>query len=425
MNEAIINIGILSGHTIDFRLEGEFSGYPPGEYRAGLAPDCASIRLFHVSDGQAVSSETFCFEPSDNDCRFVLENVVIGKQFHWQRREKQRFAGTLRIIIDHSNARLVAINSIGIESYLKSVISSEMSAEAPFQLLCAHAIVSRSWLLRQLADRGKTPEGMQGQWQESIIDGCRIPELVRWYDRENHTLFDVCADDHCQRYQGVTRQTTPEVERAVELTRGIALTYDGEVCDARFSKCCGGVTELFSNCWEDAPHPYLEAIEDAPAKGAAPWCRVTDPTLLHRIMNGYDTERQDFFEWEERYSAELLGRLVATRLGRDLGRITELRPLSRSASGRIFRLLIKGTKSSVVIGKELEIRRVLSETHLRSSAFSVSYDRATDTFILQGRGWGHGVGMCQIGAAAMAEAGKHHTEILSHYFPKASLSRLY
>ncbi len=423
MKETEINIGILSGKTIDFKLEGNFVGFAPGKYRAAISPNGRSIHLLDDKGNEIRRAKSLCFKPKGTESRFVLDNVVIGVEFHWQRREDQRFDGILSIIIDNEAQSLVAVNRIGIESYLKSVISSEMSAEAPFELLCAHAIVSRSWLLRQLADRGKTPEGRQTQWRETEVDGQKIPELVRWYDRENHKLFDVCADDHCQRYQGVSRQTTPEVERAVELTRGIALTYDGEVCDARFSKCCGGVTERFENCWEDTPHPYLEAIEDTPEAGADPWCKVSDPALLHRIMNGYDTEKQDFFEWEEKYSRDFLGILVASRLGRDLGYITELRPLARSASGRIHRLLIRGFMGSVIIGKELEIRRVLSAKHLRSSAFTIEYDHNVIT--LKGKGWGHGVGMCQIGAAAMAEAGKRYTEILSHYFPKASLSKLY
>ena len=181
--------------------------------------------------------------------------MVIGIQFHWERKENQRFKGQLKIIDE--GAHLTAVNIVSVEDYLLSVISSEMSATASLELLKAHAVISRSWLLAQKA---KAKE-IQGKARSCSHTG---KEYIRWYDREDHQHFDVCADDHCQRYQGITKAYTPEVQEAVNSTCGEVLVYDGQICDARFSKCCGGITERFENTWEPVEHPYLTSIADSP-----------------------------------------------------------------------------------------------------------------------------------------------------------------
>lgn len=399
-SEPTISVGIITAPEIKFRL--------PGEPVKTARPDSA---------GNGVECDGVCgaalrFAP---ETPFELIDVPIGIGFHWQRNENQLFSGQLRIIAD--GGQLIAINDIGLESYLKSVISSEMSANASEALLRAHAVVSRSWLLRQLHDVGKHPCGLTSRTFSSVIDGQPYEELCCWHDREDHTLFDVCADDHCQRYQGITRQTSPAVEAAVDATRGMVLTYGNEICDARFSKCCGGRSETFGNCWEDASHPYLETVDD-------PFCNTTDTEILDQVLNGYDREAPDFYRWEVTYTPAELSGLIARRSGIDFGDIEELRPLTRGESGRIVRLLVRGSRRSMVVGKELEIRRWLSESHLRSSDFEVTRD-AAGRFILRGRGWGHGVGLCQIGAAVMGAKGYSAHEILHHYFPKSTLTKIY
>lgn len=399
-SEPTISVGIITAPEIKFRL--------PGEPVKTARPD---------STGNGVECDGVCspvlrFAPA---APFELIDVPIGIGFHWQRNENQLFSGQLRIIADQG--KLIAINDIGLESYLKSVISSEMSANASEALLRAHAVVSRSWLLRQLHDVGKHPCGLTRRTFSTEVDGQTVDELCCWHDREDHTLFDVCADDHCQRYQGLTRQTSPAVEAAVDATRGMVLTYGDEICDARFSKCCGGRSETFGNCWEDASHPYLEAVDD-------PFCDTTDTEILDQMLNGYDREAPDFYRWEVAYTPAELSSLIARRSGIDFGDIEELRPLTRGQSGRIVRLLVRGSRRTMVVGKELEIRRWLSESHLRSSNFEVTRD-ADGRFILRGRGWGHGVGLCQIGAAVMGAKGYSAREILQHYFPKSILTKIY
>lgn len=399
-SEPTISVGIITAPDIKFSL--------PGESVKTARPDNSGNGV--ECDGEC--SPVLRFTP---DAPFELIDVPIGIGFHWQRNENQLFSGQLRIIADQG--KLIAINDIGLESYLKSVISSEMSANASEALLRAHAVVSRSWLLRQLHDVGKHPRGLTSRTFSTDVDGQTFDELCCWHDREDHTLFDVCADDHCQRYQGLTRQTSPAVEAAVDATRGMVLTYGDEICDARFSKCCGGRSETFGNCWEDASHPYLEAVDD-------PFCDTTDTEILDQVLNGYDREAPDFYRWEAAYTPAELSGLIARRSGVDFGDIEELRPLTRGQSGRIVRLLVKGSRRTMVVGKELEIRRWLSESHLRSSNFEVTRD-ADGRFILRGRGWGHGVGLCQIGAAVMGAKGYSAHEILHHYFPKSTLTKIY
>lgn len=389
-SEPLLHVGIMEGRDIEFTLDGDF--------RKETAPD-----------------GTVTYLPADKDASFTLRNVVIGKGFHWERTEAQTFRGALSLK-PMASCNTLVINIISLEEYLKSVISSEMSAGASANLLRAHAIVSRSWLLAMLGRRGGR------EINRRVIPG-DPEEIVSWHDRAEHTLFDVCADDHCQRYQGITRQTSPAVAEAVEATRGKVLMWDGRICDARFSKCCGGVTEEFGACWDDEPHPYLQAVHDRPAEGGADFCDTSDENIITQVLNSYDREHTDFYRWTVRLDAETLPELLLRKTGIDFGQIEELRPLSRGKSGRITRLLIRGGRRSVILGKELEIRMALSESCLRSSAFEVIPEE--DGFRLEGRGWGHGVGMCQIGAAVMGARGYSPTAILGHYYPGATITKIY
>lgn len=372
--------------------------------------------------------------PLSDDSFFTLPEVKIGIGFHWERTEPQSFRGALRI---HPDGLLV--NEVAAEEYLRSVISSEMKATAPSEFLKAHAILSRSWLMamieRERRDKTTGETGLPGGHIQLLFDKeFRCREISSWYDREAHTRFDVCTDDHCQRYQGISREISPAADKAVRETRGIVLSYGGEVCDARFSKCCGGVTEEFPTAWEAKDVPYLKSVSDIAPDGT-PYCATDDRRLLETILNGYDLDSPDFFNWKETIAQEELSRLIKEKTGVDTGAVIELRPLSRGKSGRIHRLLIRGSKETIIVGKELEIRRVLSHTHLKSSAFEVmATDRngspvspggIPEIFILSGRGWGHGVGLCQIGAAAMASRGFDHKSILNHYFTDAVLIPLY
>ncbi|MDE6321720.1 MAG: SpoIID/LytB domain-containing protein, partial [Muribaculaceae bacterium] len=371
-----------------------------------------------------------------------LCDVTIGVNFHWERKENQRFSGDLRLIIEDD--KITAINILPVEDYLCSVISSEMSATASKELLEAHAVISRSWLLAQI-DKDATATG-KTRYPNPEVD--TEEELIRWFDRDDHVNFDVCADDHCQRYQGVTRQTTPIVEEAVRSTAGQVLMVDGILCDARFSKCCGGVFERFDNCWEPVNHSYLQPLRDSVGEhdfpdltvegNAREWilgrpaafCNTADKHILSQVLNNYDQETTDFYRWEVTYTADELSQLVKERSGIDYGRIIALEPVARGTSGRLWKLRIVGTKRTRVIGKELEIRRTLSPSHLYSSAFVVQAHDADESghpagFTLRGGGWGHGVGLCQIGAAVMGSLGYDYQTILKHYFIGAQITQLY
>jgi stage II sporulation protein D len=371
---------------------------------------------------------------------FTLHDVTIGLQFHWERKEDQTFEGNVRFVAGE-NGTTVTINEIGLERYLASVISSEMNPSALGEFLKAHAITSRSWLVAMLEKQSKKsgagPRTRSARESDS--------EIIRWYDREDHELFDVCADDHCQRYQGVTKVLTKTAGDAVEATRGVLLIHNDEVCDARYYKACGGLTENFENVWEDTPIPYLSSVSDSAAEyprivseaDARAWitsspeahCNTTDTKVLQRILPSFDQETTDFFRWRVDYEREELEEILRTRSGIDFGVLSDLIPLRRGASGRIVTLKIVGSKRTVVVGKELEIRRWLSRSHLYSSAFVVETTRDAKGvplhFTLFGAGWGHGVGLCQIGAAVMAEKGKKAEEIVTHYFRGASLKKLY
>jgi stage II sporulation protein D len=375
-----------------------------------------------------------------NGATFTLNEVTIGINFHWERKEDQTFQGNARFVATPEGSMTV-INEIGVEDYLKSVISSEMSAEAPFELLRAHAITSRSWLVAMLHKRTRAKNigipTVRSQETET--------EIVRWYDREDHLLFNVCADDHCQRYQGISKIISENATKAIEDTRGVLLVYHDEVCDARFYKACGGLTENFENAWEDTAVPYLRCVSDAErsysSKSTEPeardwilsspeaYCNTSDVAILKQILPSFDQETTDFFRWRVDYQREELERIVRKRSGIDFGTITALVPLQRGPSARITKLKIIGTKKTMIVGKELEIRRWLSRSHLYSSAFVVDAERdATGLptrFTFYGAGWGHGVGLCQIGAAVMAARGKKAEEIVLHYFPGASVQKLY
>ena len=427
-----VSVGILTAQRIGFVLHGDYTA--AGKTVAGenrVSADGDRVRWDGASYGR------LRFEPCGADASFTLKEVVIGIGFHWQRTEDQVFRGALELIAD--DGRVTAVNRIGVEEYLVSVIASEMNASASPELLKAHAVISRSWLLAQIVRRQAEPAVAESKCIVRSDD----EERIRWYDREDHSLFDVCADDHCQRYQGITRtdEHAAAVRRAVADTCGEVLTYGGEICDARFSKCCGGVTEEFRNCWEERDYPYLSRVRDCDGDPPAPdltredeaarwvgasaeaFCNTSDPGILGQVLNGYDCETSDFYRWRVDYTPWKLSDLVRRRLGIDLGAIRELIPVQRGASGRLVKLRIVGTQGAVTIGKELEIRRVLSESHLYSSAFVV--EKTAEGFILRGAGWGHGVGLCQIGAAVMGHRGFAYDRILLHYYRGAAVEKYY
>ena len=403
--EPNVSVGIVSAEKIAFTLNAPYTA--KGETLTGN-------QEVEFSEGGILwrgnQYRELTFTPQSDDASFSLHDVTIGVNFHWERKETQVFSGTLRLVVEAD--KIVAINELPVERYLTSVISSEMSASASKEFLKAHAVISRSWLLAQMEKRKQLDNG--GGAFFSFVK--KDDELIRWYDREDHTIFDVCADDHCQRYQGITKQSTPAAEQAISETRGQILAYGDEICDARFSKCCGGETEEFQYCWEDTPKPYLVSFHD-------PYCNTNDKNILSQVLNDYDQETIDFYRWTVEYTQEQLSELINRKLKDDFGTITDLIPLERGKSGRIWKLKIVGTKKTFSIGKELEIRRALSETHLLSSAFDV--EKQGDRFILHGKGWGHGVGLCQIGAAVMGEQGKTYDEILLFYYRNAEIKHLY
>ncbi len=426
---SVIKVGIVTAEQIQFRLNGDylFDDNVFGEGEETVTATETAIRW----RGQLYHEILFTPKEASN-ASFSLSDVTIGVDFHWQRQETQTFRGSLRLINDRG--RVCAINILPLEEYLKSVISSEMSATASLPFLKAHAVISRSWLLAQISKSSRVQgsrvesQGSRVEFQvsgeplrdneisASRYNGMKGGSHIRWYDREDHTLFDVCADDHCQRYQGITRASSPAVAEAIRQTRGQVLVYAGELCDARFSKCCGGRTEEFQYCWEDTPKPSLVSVVD-------PFCNTKDKRVLKQVLNDYDQETPDFYRWRVEYTREQLTELVNRNLKMDLGDILDLVPLDRGKSGRIWRLKIVGSKRTFIIGKELEIRRTLSESHLYSSDFDV--EQHGDRIILNGRGWGHGVGLCQIGAAVMGEKGYGYDEILLYYYRGAEIKQVY
>lgn len=404
-----ISVGIMTSEKTDYRLEGNYS-----EKR--------------LPDG-------VIFEPASVDDFFELRNVTIGIGFHWQRMESQRFRGALKIVNEGQRQR--AINILDIEDYLASVISSEMSSTSDLELLKAHAIISRSWAANAIMNRKEH----QSATTSTEDLQCSNPRIIRYYERDAHKCFDVCADDHCQRYQGITRICSDNVKQAIDATRDQVLAYNGKIADARFYKCCGGATEPFENVWAPEPHPYLTAQSDNKNRQPLPdlsnetearkwimgfpaaFCNTQDRKILSQVLNNYDQETPDFYRWSVHYSQQELSDLAARKSGINFGTITDLIPVRRGPSGRLIELKIKGTERQITVGKELEIRKWLSPTHLYSSAFVIDRD-ADNGFILHGAGWGHGVGLCQIGAAMMAHQGYNYKQILQHYFPHTTIEKL-
>lgn len=441
MKEPKVHVGILSEPQIAFNL--------PTPYRMGGTEVCGQQTVTYDAGKIRWNGRLYdelLFEPhNESTDAFELLDVTIGINFHWERKENQRFLGALKIIVEED--KLTAINMIKVEDYLTSVISSEMSATASLELLKAHAVISRSWLLAQIQ---KNKEIAETKTDYSAFTQSE-EELIRWYDREDHTRFDVCADDHCQRYQGITRASTEIVKQAIAATYGQILMYDGRICDARFSKCCGGAFEEFQYCWEDVKHPYLakqrdyrvntqkltppdlrqeDEVEKWIRTSPEAFCNTTDKRILSQVLNNYDQETTDFYRWKVTYTQDELSALILKRSGVDYGQIIDLVPVARGTSGRLWKLKIVGTKKTLTIGKELEIRRTLSNSHLYSSAFvvdkeDISAEGIPGRFVLTGAGWGHGVGLCQIGAAVMGEQGYTYDAILLHYYIDAQIEKLY
>ncbi len=461
--QADIHVGVLFAPEVAFHLNGKYIFEASGSEVSGegkLEQGHDGKHYLTLGGHRQEVVLPVIFRPVDLDEDFFdLKNVTIGINFHWERKEDQRFTGSLKIISEEDH--LTAINILPLEDYLKSVISSEMRATASTEFLKAHAVISRSWLLAQIekADKLKKAAGEgvneteglskaeKGQKPESVSESSN--ERIRWYDREDHHHYDVCADDHCQRYQGITRANTLDVIKAIDDTQGEVLVYDGQICDARYSKCCGGISELFENVWEPVHHPYLTKVIDnkrLPSgidtnlnteNAAKQWitqlpeafCNTADKKILSQVLNDYDLETLDFYRWKVVYSQQEIKDLLKSRIGLDVGDVLELVPVSRGVSGRLIKMLIKGSKSSVTIGKELEIRKAFSKTHLYSSAFVIDHleirDGVPQKFIFTGAGWGHGVGLCQIGAAVMGAQKYRYNEILSHYFKGAKLEKIY
>ena len=439
LQEPIITVGIMHAERIGFFFDSPFrcAEFPnitfDGEYEVFLSED-GRVSFFEQQFDSLHFTPIEEQDYTSEDGYFELEDVVIGINFHWERKENQRFKGGLTFMIE--NGKVVAINEIPTEAYIFSVISSEMSATASLELLKAHAVISRSWLLKPIIHNEHNAT--------AVLEHRTEDELIKWYERDSHELYNVCADDHCQRYQGITRARTENVRLAIEATRGLVLTSHGQICDARFSKSCGGVSELFENCWADEHYSYLERVVDSQSltvnsqqmdltveENAEAWirgeydsfCNTHDKEILSQVLNNYDQETTDFYRWKVEYTTEQLSELVARRSGIDFGTIIALEPIERGVSGRLTRLRIVGTKRTMIVGKELEIRRWLSESHLYSSAFVV--DKTENGFVLTGAGWGHGVGLCQIGAAVMGAKGYKYDEILYHYFVDSQLNVLY
>jgi len=445
MNEPNVNVAIMASKEIEFILYGDFksSDFPEvfnGNMKAKISEGMVVLESDEKTFKPLPEIILSSIEPISES--FLLKDVIIGLQFHWEQKQNQRFSGSLKFIVE--NDMLTVINVVPVEQYLTSVISSEMSATSSLELLKAHAIISRSWLLAQIEKRVALED------QEKYTSEFRTnDEIIKWYDREDHILYDVCADDHCQRYQGITKTHAHNAEQAVNETSGFVLMYNDQICDARFSKSCGGITETFENVWEEVEHPYLQKLIDykfepdgyntdlTNEENAVRWitnsplsfCNTSDEKILEQVLNNYDRETTDFYRWQVEYSQNEIAELLKTKTAIDFGEIIDLIPIMRGHSGRLIKLKIVGSKKTIIIGKELEIRKILSQSHLYSSAFVVEkkeiIDNIPQKFILHGAGWGHGVGLCQIGAAVMGEKGYNFDEILLHYFKGANIKKIY
>lgn len=438
-----IDVGIMFEKAFHFTLHGEFrdtrDDLLTGKWKVWFENDniylSNNMTSFQIEEG-------FTLIPENSEtASFTLHDVTIGINFHWERKEDQIFKGGLKFIIEDN--KITVINQVSVEDYLSSVISSEMSATSSLELLKAHAVISRSWLLAQIEKNAELKSSSSTYQSFSETE----EERVKWYDREDHENFDVCADDHCQRYQGITRASSKPIEQAIQDTYGEILSYESKICDARFSKCCGGMVEVFENVWEPIHHPYSQALVDLgkdpngfelvlnKEENAVSWirgnpdafCNTHDKKVLSQVLNDYDQETNDFFRWDVSYTQKEISVLILKRIGIDFGLVQEFIPIERGASGRLIKLKIVGTKKTMIIGKELEIRKALSESHLYSSAIVFDKKEIDDEirFNLKGAGWGHGVGLCQIGAAVMGDKGYTYHEILNHYFKGAKLERRY
>jgi len=445
MDIPTIDVGVMSAKTIEFQLNGRFklaSGEETESVTGKATVEGDSTFIFDLGGKQQIINDFVLLEPvNEEEASFELHHVVIGVQFHWQREETQRFKGRLKIFAE--NGMLTAVNRLSLEDYLLSVISSEMNATSSLELLKAHAVTSRSWLLAQIEKNKKIKDDNY----KTLIHSDE--GYIRWYDREDHSRFDVCADDHCQRYQGITKVSAPQVYEALKSTFGELLMYDGVVCDARYHKCCGGIVEKFENVWEPTVHPYLTKVVDnesisteyetdlSSEENACKWilgtppafCNTYDTEVLKQVLNDYDQETQDFFRWKVVLTQAEIKDLLFRKIGIDVGDVLDLIPVERGVSGRIIRLKIVGSRQTLIIGKELEIRKALSNSHLYSSAFVVEKEfenpEIPAKFMLKGAGWGHGVGLCQIGAAIMGAKGYAYQDILRHYFPHAEIKKMY
>ena len=438
-----LEVGIMSAKEIAFEILSDGAGVRKACLREGKI-EYDGVLYDELFFEEKTLSSMFA-EPS-----FVLHDVTIGVDFHWERKENQCFAGALKIIVEKD--KLTAVNVVGVEDYLLSVISSEMNAKASEEFLKAHAVISRSWVMAQIRSSRKAhavevPDGvvdlqslmtdLDGRINPAAAQsGCTTHEYVRWYDHDDHKNYDVCADDHCQRYQGLARAEGNTVRKVIDETWGQTLVFDGELCDARFSKCCGGRMELFSSCWSDEDKPYLQPLPDTPGhdEEGEVFCNTEDKEILSQVLNDYDFETSDFYRWETVYDRNTISELIGRKSGMDIGMLHSLEAVERGPSGRITKLKITGDKKTLIVGKELEIRKLLSESHLKSSAFEVSYRDASgesvgaddewSSVVLKGSGWGHGSGLCQIGAAVMASKGYGYVEILEHYYPGAEITNL-
>ncbi|WP_299578151.1 SpoIID/LytB domain-containing protein [uncultured Sunxiuqinia sp.] len=437
-----IEVGILAEKKITFELDGNYAlpnGLLGSRFEGSLLN--GEIELT-TADGTSLKGREFIFQANSPADSFLLEDVIIGIDFHWEQKENQRFCGDLKLLVEAGKVR--AVNRVPLEEYLRSVISSEMSATSSPELLKAHAVISRSWLLAQI-EKSKKLKARATNYQTSVqTDG----ELIRWYDREDHTLFDVCADDHCQRYQGITKIISDKASQAIDETLGEVLLLNEDICDARFSKCCGGISENFENVWEPVYHSYLTKVVDSDQaettcvdlrkedeadkwiRSSPPaFCNTDDKQVLSQVLPDFDQATADFYRWQVEYSQEELSALIRKKTGIDFGQLIRLEPVERGHSSRLIKLKITGTQRTMTIGKELEIRRALSESHLYSSAFVVDHldeeEGIPQRFRLIGAGWGHGVGLCQIGAAVMGEKGYDYQAILKHYFRGAQLKKRY
>ncbi|MGE0127042.1 MAG: SpoIID/LytB domain-containing protein [Blastocatellales bacterium] len=443
-HEPVVSIGLMTGAgDVAFELKGTFVNsagerLEGGSYRAAASGD--KVEIVAGAGWRGLSPSEYRLAPVEPSASFVIRDVTIGIDFHWQRKQDQEFRGALKLKLN-ADGKLTVINEIPVGDYLTSVISSEMSANSHPELLKAHSIISRSWLLAQMKpwmkERHKPSFAIQTSGGEK--------QLIRWYDQESHTDFDVCADDHCQRYQGVTKATSAKVHEAISATYGQVLVYGDELCDARFSKSCGGMTESYDAAWEDSPKPYLAVLYDGEEfpegfdlplteeANAERWirnsppafCNTNDRSILGKILPDFDQETTDFYRWRMTVAQDELQELLRKKLGVDFGFVRKLEPVERGVSGRITQLRIVGERETMIVGKELEIRRALSPSHLYSSAFVVESDESSGAFTLIGAGWGHGVGLCQIGAALMAERGYVFGSILEHYYRGARLYELY